>query len=89
MSKQIKQMEMDAVKETFKDVRDMVVLSITGGVDCPLDNRVRHTLRKKNIRLQVIKNSLARRVFSDLGLKIGDNSRFWQGPSVVAWARAA
>src|SRR5262245_32068054 len=81
MSKQIKQMEMDALNQTFKDVRDLVALN-TIGLDCHVDNQIRLTLRKKNIRLQVVKNSLARKVFDGLGLR---TTRFWDGPTTIAW----
>ena len=46
MSKVIKQLEMDALKHTFQDVRDLVVMSVSG-VDCQADNRMRLSLRKK------------------------------------------
>jgi large subunit ribosomal protein L10 len=84
MSKVIKQMEMDAVRDTFKEVRDMVVLSITG-LNSNADNALRATLQKKNIRLRVIKNSLTRRVFGEMGLGIKDDSPFWTGPTTLAW----
>jgi large subunit ribosomal protein L10 len=85
MSKVIKQMEMDALKETFKDVRDLVVLSMTG-VDCQSDNKLRLALRKKNIRLQVVKNSMTRRVFDELGMKVGPDAPWtWAGPTVIGW----
>jgi large subunit ribosomal protein L10 len=84
MSKLIKQMEMDALKNTFKDVHDLVVLSVNG-IDCQTDNKLRLTLRKKNIRLQVVKNSLTRRVFDDLGIKIDGDSTYWAGNTVMAW----
>lgn len=80
MAKQVKQMEMEALKRTFKDVRDVVLLSATG-IACQAENQMRLALRKKNIRLQMVKNSLARRVFDELGLK----SQRWEGPTVVAW----
>jgi large subunit ribosomal protein L10 len=85
MSKQIKQMEMDALKSTFKDVKDMVFLSISG-VDSKTDNQLRLGLRKKNIRLQVLKNSLARRVFDELGVKI---TSAWEKSTTVAWGGAS
>jgi large subunit ribosomal protein L10 len=84
MSKQIKQLEMDALKNTFKDVRDLVVLSVSG-VDCQADNKLRLSLRKKNIRLQVVKNSLARRVFDDIGIRLSQDSGYWTGSTVMAW----
>jgi ribosomal protein L10 len=42
-------------------------------------------LRKKNVRLQVVKNSLTRRVFHELGLTIDDESPYWIGPTMLAW----
>jgi large subunit ribosomal protein L10 len=81
MSKQIKQLEMDTLKKTFQDVHDLVALSIDR-LNCNLDNQLRSTLRKKNIRLQVVKNSLARRVFDELGMK---TESFWTGSTVLAW----
>jgi large subunit ribosomal protein L10 len=81
MSKQIKQMEMAALEQTFKGVRDLVVLSVSG-LTSQVDNQMRLGLRKKNIRMQVVKNSLARRVFEGMGLSTGD---VWAGPTTVAW----
>jgi large subunit ribosomal protein L10 len=81
MSKVVKQMEMDALKRVFQDVHDLVLLSITG-LDCTTDNQVRLGLRKKGIRLQVVKNSLLRRVFTELGLSLGSA---WEGPTTLAW----
>jgi ribosomal protein L10 len=84
MSKQIKQLEMDSLKNSFKGIRDMVVLSATG-IDCTTDNQIRLSLRKKNIRLQVVKNSLTRRIFGELGITVAENSPYWIGPTVVAY----
>jgi large subunit ribosomal protein L10 len=81
MSKQIKQMEMDALKKTFHGIQDLVFLS-SSGVNCTADNQARLAMRKKNIRLQVVKNSLARRVFNDLGVKL---EKCWEGPTTIAW----
>jgi ribosomal protein L10 len=81
MSKQIKQMEMDDLGQTFKDVRDLVVLSITG-LDSRTDNQVRLGLRKKNIRLKRVKNTLTRRIFDQMGMKM---AAVWEGPTTLAW----
>ena len=82
MSKQIKQMEMDSLKQTLQEVRDLVVLSVSG-LSSTTDNQLRLGLRKKNIHLQVVKNSLCRRVFSELGMKAPDP--YWEGPTMLAW----
>src|SRR5579871_1262422 len=81
MSKAIKQMEMDALKQTFQDIRDLVVLS-TSKVSCNEDTQLRDNLRKKNIRLRVVKNSLARRVFDEMGMGVHS---CWEGPTTLAW----
>lgn len=81
MSKQIKQMEMDALKTTFAGVRDLVLLSVSK-VDSQADNQMRLTLRKKNIRLHMVKNSLARRIFDEMGIP---TKTAWAGPTTLAW----
>jgi large subunit ribosomal protein L10 len=81
MSKAIKQMQMDSLKKTFAGVRDMVFLS-TVGLNAVAENKVRLQLRKKGIRLQQVKNSLARRTFAEAGMNF---EKPWQGPTTVAW----
>jgi large subunit ribosomal protein L10 len=81
MSKKIKQMEMNALGQTFQGVRDLVVMSVQG-LTSQKDNQMRLSLRKKNIRLQVVKNTLARRVFNELGMNV---TNFWEGPTTLAW----
>ena len=81
MSKVIKQMQMNALKKDFDGVRDMVMLSIVG-LDAIAENQIRLGLRKKGIRLQQVKNSLARRVFADMGINVGTGG---EGSTTVAW----
>jgi len=84
MSKEIKQMQMASLQDTFKEVRDLVVLSVRG-LDCHADHTLRAALRKKSIRLQVVKNSLTRKVFGEMGMAIGGDSPYWSGPTTLAW----
>jgi len=84
MSKAIKQMQMDALRKSFEGVRDLVVLSVKS-INATVDNQLRQTLRKKNIHLQVVKNSLTRRVFDEMGLRVGKDSPYWAGPTLMAW----
>jgi large subunit ribosomal protein L10 len=81
MAKQIKQMEMEALRQTFRGVRDLVLFTASG-IDSQTDNQMRLGLRKKNIRLQVVKNSLARRIFDEMGMKLDG---VWEGPTIIAW----
>jgi large subunit ribosomal protein L10 len=81
MSKAIKQMQMDAMKQTFGGVKNMVVISSTK-LGAIAENQLRLNLRKKNIRLHQVKNSLARKVFDDIGIKLND---VWGGSTVFCW----
>src|SRR5262245_60020452 len=81
MSKAIKQLQMDALKGHFKDVRDIVFVKIVG-LDAIQENKVRIDLRKKGIRLHGVKNTLCRRVLGDLGMKIETP---WAGSTQVAF----
>jgi large subunit ribosomal protein L10 len=84
MSKVIKQMQIDALKSTFGAAKDYVVLNIVG-LNAIADNQFRATLRKKNVRLLQVKNSLARLAFKDLGIDIGTDSPYWKGSTTFAW----
>jgi large subunit ribosomal protein L10 len=81
MSKLVKQMQMDALKQTFSNVKNLVLLT-QDKLDAVLENQIRLSLRKKNVRLHMVKNSLARRVFDELGVRLKD---VWTGNTVVAW----
>jgi large subunit ribosomal protein L10 len=82
MSKQVKQMQMDVLAKTFRGVQDMVFIAAQG-IDAQTDNKVRLGLRKKNISLLMVKNTLLRRVFNDIG--VAPAEAVWAGPTVVAW----
>jgi len=84
MSKVIKQMQMDALADTFQGVRDLVVLGIKG-LTAQADNQLRAALRKKKIRLKMVKNTYTRRVFDELGIRIPADSPYWSGTTVLAW----
>ncbi len=88
MSKVIKQMEMDSLRNTFQEVRDAVVLSMSG-LSCQQEGSLRATLRKKNIRLKMVKNSLTRRVLDEIGIHIDAESPVWRGPTTIAWGASS
>jgi large subunit ribosomal protein L10 len=81
MSKLVKELQMKVMRETFHNVRDLVLLSPNGLAAIP-ENKIRLDLRKKNIRMMLVKNALARRVLSGMGI---DLQGCWEGPTMVAW----
>jgi len=82
MSKQVKQMQMDALAKRFQGVRDLVVFSASG-IDATTENQIRIGLRKKNVTMMLVKNSLLRRVFAGSGIQF--DPAIWEGPTTIAW----
>jgi large subunit ribosomal protein L10 len=82
MSKYVKEMLMDQLKSDLNGSRSVLIVDLKG-LDGVAENRLRLDLRKKSIRLRTLKNTLARRVFEDMGL--GGLSRYLEGPSVAVW----
>lgn len=83
MSKTIKQMEMTALRQRFEGVKEYVFLTINK-LDAQADWSLRKNLRKKNIQVQMVKNTLVRRVFRDMGITI-DAEDYWKGNTWLAW----
>jgi large subunit ribosomal protein L10 len=81
MSKLIKKMQMDALSHSLGETRDMVLLGMSG-VPAKEENIMRLALRKKNVRLHLVKNALARVVLKDKGFTGLDG--YLNGPTVIA-----
>ncbi|HEX8201768.1 MAG TPA: 50S ribosomal protein L10 [Isosphaeraceae bacterium] len=82
MSKYVKELMIDQLKAELDGTRSVLILDFKG-LDAVAENQLRLTLRRKSIRMRAVKNTLARRVFEDMG--IGGLSRFLEGPSVAVW----
>ena len=59
----------------------MVILTGTK-VGAALDYNFRKSLREKKIRLMMVKNTLANKVFSEQGVKVDG---VWSGTTLIAW----
>ena len=82
MSQRVKMLLSDDLRSSLAGVRDVLVVSVSG-IDGITNNNMRLALRQKNIRIQVLKNSLAKRVFNEVGL--APVNQFLEGPSAIAW----
>ena len=82
MSKYVKELMMDQLKTELDGDRSVLILDLKG-LDAITEYQFRRDLRKKSIKMRVLRNTLARRVFEDMG--IGGLSRFLEGPSVAVW----
>ena len=82
MSKYVKELMMDQLRTDLDGSRSVLILDLKE-LDAVAEHGLRRDLRKKSIRLRVLKNSLARRVFTDMGMD--GLSKYLDGPSVLAW----
>jgi large subunit ribosomal protein L10 len=82
MSKRIKLMELDTLRQTFAGTRNFVFLTAEQ-IDAQSDYTFRLNLRKKKIRLQMVKNSLARKALGEMGVTVGP--KVWEKPTLLAW----
>jgi large subunit ribosomal protein L10 len=85
MSKYVKEMMMDQLKSDLDGSRSLLLIDLKG-LDAIAEFQFRRDLRKKSIRMRALKNSLARRVFTDMGLE--GLSKYLEGPSVAVWGGA-
>jgi large subunit ribosomal protein L10 len=82
MSKYVKELMMDQLRSDLGGATSLLLLDLKG-LDAVAEHQLRSDLRKKSIRVRALKNSLARRVFSDMGLD--GLSKYLEGPSVAVW----
>jgi large subunit ribosomal protein L10 len=82
MSKYVKELMMDQLRTELDGSRSVLILDLKG-LDAVAENQFRRDLRKKSIRIRALKNTLARRVFSEMGMD--GLSRVREGPSVAVW----
>ena len=82
MSKPIKELIMADYHRRFAGLSDALLIDIRG-IDANENNALRLGLAEKDIRVTVVKNSLARKVFTGTGLELLNSSL--DGPSALAW----
>jgi large subunit ribosomal protein L10 len=82
MSKTVKDMLMKDYAARFEGHSDAMVISIRG-MNAIDTNKVRNSLRKKQIKVTVVRNALARKVIAGSGME--GLSAFLEGPSALAY----
>ncbi|MFV0446186.1 MAG: 50S ribosomal protein L10 [Planctomycetaceae bacterium] len=82
MSKQVKTMVIDQIRKELGDSRDLLVVDASA-LDGVTANRVRLALQAKGVTLMGVKNALANRVLTDLGMS--DMGHILAGPSTLVW----
>ncbi len=82
MSKPVKELIRKELVRRFQDLTSLAIVDFAG-IDAITTHRIRGRLREKDIRLTVVKNSIARQAFDVIGLK-GARDLF-DGPCAVAF----
>jgi len=83
MSKLVKELVRKEMLKRFEGLDSLAVVDFTG-IDATTTNEIRGRLRQKDIRVTVVKNSIARRAFQAVGLP--QASDLLNGPCAVAFA---
>jgi len=82
MSKYVKELMMDQFRADLDGATSVLILDFKG-LDAVSEHRLRDDLRKKKIKVRALRNTLARRVFGEIGL--GGLDGILTGPSVAVW----
>jgi len=82
MSKYVKNLVTDHLRDRFKDINDALLVNVVG-LDANTNNRLRATLEAKNINLLVVKNSMAARATT--GTPLGPLFKGLGGPVALCW----
>lgn len=92
MSKRIKDMLVEDLRQRLGECRDMLVVD-NSKLDGVSGTNLRLKLHKQNIRMLGVKNSLARRVLREMGLAsldpflVGPSTLVFGGPDIVALSK--
>lgn len=80
MSKKIKELELNALRKTFNGIRDYVILEPLK-LDAGTEYEFRKRLREKKCAARLVKNTFARKVFTENGIAVD----VWSGPTLLVW----
>ena len=80
MSKKIKALEIDALRAAFGGVKDYVIVA-PEKPDAATEFDFRKNLRAKKVRVQLVKNTYAKKIFAEMGIQ----ADVWSGPTLLCW----
>lgn len=92
MSKYVKQLVTDHIRQRLEGVSDLVLVNVIG-MDSASTTNLRRKLREKNLNLLVVKNSTARRATEGTSLaaafegSAGTLAMIWGGEDIVSLAK--
>lgn len=78
--KELKELELNALRSQFKGVKDYVILEPVK-VDSGTEFEFRKKLREKKCTVKLVKNTFAKKVFAENGISVD----VWSGPTLLVW----
>jgi len=78
--KEIKELELNDLRQRFNGVKNYVILEPVK-VDAGTEHEFRRRLREKKITARLVKNTLAKKVFTENGIAVD----VWAGPTLLVW----
>ncbi|HXD89284.1 MAG TPA: 50S ribosomal protein L10 [Urbifossiella sp.] len=78
--KEIKELELNDLRKRFQGVKDYVILEPIK-VDAGTEYEFRKKLREKKCTARLVKNTLAKKVFTENGITVD----VWSGPTLLVW----
>jgi ribosomal protein L10 len=78
--KELKELELNDLRRRFQGVKDYVILEPIK-VDAGTEYEFRKKLREKKCTARLVKNTLAKKVFSENGISVD----VWSGPTLLVW----
>ncbi|KPJ62616.1 MAG: hypothetical protein AMS15_03310 [Planctomycetes bacterium DG_23] len=81
MPSEIKKVIVEELTERYRNERDLVLVDLTG-TDAQALQKLREALDKNSVKLEVVKNSLAKLAFREIGLEL--LADYLEGPSAIA-----
>jgi large subunit ribosomal protein L10 len=88
MSKYVKNLIMRDVAAKFKDVDGVAVIN-PRGINATKNNQIRKKLHAKQLKMTVVKNSLARKALTADGSKLKGFEQLLDGPSALVYGHAS
>lgn len=80
-----KQALVEGIKEKFQAAKSAVIINYTG-ISVEDDTKMRKEMRENNIEYKVLKNTLIKRAFADLGIEGFDEDL--NGPTAIAFSNS-
>src|SRR5262245_6164820 len=80
MSKKVKELELNALRNTFRGVKDFVILE-PQKLDSATEYEFRKKLREKKASVKLVKNTLVKKVFTENGIQV----EAFSGPTLLVW----